>query len=401
MISDSCAYGSMADTLKMIKTHISSSISIQTTLHLCDQYIQCTDFANFVIFAGISKSKKKRKKKIMEKVLTHGKNFSIILNISSLSPNLPKRFVAPGLPWMISFILIGDRLHLLLEPINGHRVERNAAYSVNLFTLNRVRCYTRDLMVDKVTSFISMDRLNQFKWADGTCSFEIQIKAAQHSSATAQQTSTGKLKLDEIKKGLDINFASGKFRLTVSELSGFNQARSPLFSLDNIRFGFTILKYPRKTGSVSLRVLLCHKDLKNRSLEMECKLISSHTGNVTTEKVDRPNIQSKNTCIDMIPWNELFTSPNRFIQNGSFVMEVDIKIGKNGRPRLEAAGESNSIQLECPICKEDLVGKPISSTPCGHMYCNACITRSLNMSAVCPLCKKPVSESNLHPMYLP
>lgn len=337
----------------------------------------------------------------MEKVLTHGNNFSIILNISNLSENLPKRFVAPGLPWMISFILIGNRLHLLLEPINGHRVKGNAAYSVNLFTLNRVRNYTRDLMVDKVTSFISMDRLKQFKWPDGTCSFEIVMKMAQHSSASSQSTSKGKLNLDEIKKGSDNNFASGKFRLTVSELSGFDQARSPLFSLDNIQFGFTILKYPRKNGSESLRVLLFHKDLKNRSLEMECKLNSSRTGNVIAEKVDRPNIQSKNTCIDMIPWNNLFTSPNQFIQNDSFVMEVEIKIGKNRTARSQATGESNSIQLECPICKEDLVGKPISSTPCGHMYCSFCIRRHLSMSSICPLCKQPVSESNLHPMFLP
>lgn len=337
----------------------------------------------------------------MEKVLTHGNNFSIILNISSLSPNLPKKFVAPGLPWMISFILLGDRLHLLLEPINGHRVERNAAYSVNLFTLNRVRNYTSTLAVDKVTSFISMDRLKQFKWPDGTCSFEIQMKAVKQLSASSQQTSKGKLKLDEIKKGSDNNCASGKFRLTVSELSGFDQARSPFFSLDNIQFGFTILKYPRKNGSESLRVLLFHKDLKNRSLEMECKLTSSHTRNVIAEKVDRPDIQSKNTCIDMIPWNELFTSPNRFIRNDSFVMEVEIKIGKNGTSRSRATGESNSIQLECPICIEDLIGKPISSTPCGHMYCSSCIVRALQEQPTCPLCKKPVSESNLHPMFLP
>lgn len=337
----------------------------------------------------------------MEKVLTHGNNFSIILNINSLSPNLPKRFVAPGLPWMISFILIGDRLHLLLESINGHRVGGNSAYSVNLYTLNRVRNYTRDLIVDKVTSFISMDRLKQFKWADGTCSFEVQMKVVQRSSTSQQQASKGKLKFEEIQKSSNNSFASGKFRLTVSELNGFEQARSPLFSLDNMQFGFTILKYPRKNGSESLRVLLFHKDLKNRSLEMECNLTSKSTRNVITEKVERLNIQSKNTCIDMIPWNELFTSPNQFIRNDSFVMEVEIKIGKNGTPRSRAAEEINSIQLECPICKEDLVGKPISSTPCGHMYCNSCIVRALQEQSVCPICKKPVSESNIHPMFLP
>lgn len=298
--------------------------------------------------------------------------------------------------------MIGDRLHLLLEPINGHQVRGNAAYSVNLFTLNRVRNYTRDLIVDKVTSFISMDRLKQFKWDDGTCSFEIQMKVAQTSSASSQSASKGKLKFDEIEKVLVNNFRSRKFRLTVSELSGFDRARSPLFSLDNIQLGFTILKYPRKNGSESLRVLLFHKDLKNRSLEMECKLKSSHTGNVITEKVDRPNVQSKNTCIDMMPWNELFTSSNRFIQNDSFVMEVEIKVGMNGTARTRATtGENNSFQLECPICREDLVGKPISSTPCGHMFCTRCIIRHVSMSAICPLCKQPVCESHLRPTFLP
>lgn len=338
----------------------------------------------------------------MEKVLTHGNNFTVFLNVKKISPNLPKRFVAPGLPWMISFILIGDRVHLLLEPINGHRVEGNAIYSVNLFTLNRVRNYTRDLMVDKVTSFISMNRLKQFEWADGTCSFEIIMKVAQHSSAVAsssRQTSKGNVKFEEIKKGTDNDFASGKFRITVSELRGFDQARSPLFSLDNAQLGFTVIKYPRKTGSESLRVLLFHKDLKNRSLAMECKLISSHTGNVITEKVDRPNIQSKNTCIDMMPWNELFTSPNRFIQNDSFVLEVEIKIGRNGMSMVRTGEQSSALRLHCPICMDDLIGKPISSTPCGHMFCSACLLQIGD--ANCPLCNQPVVSERLRPIFLP
>ena len=43
------------------------------------------------------------------------------------------------------------------------------------------------------------------------------------------------------------------------------------------------------------------------------------------------------------------------------------------------------VKTECAICKEDT--KEPASTPCGHVFCYACILSWMNIKANCPTCK--------------
>ncbi|KAI9258829.1 hypothetical protein BDA99DRAFT_440617, partial [Phascolomyces articulosus] len=45
--------------------------------------------------------------------------------------------------------------------------------------------------------------------------------------------------------------------------------------------------------------------------------------------------------------------------------------------------------LECPICCSCLY-QP-STTPCGHTFCQPCLTRSLDHMPSCPICRQPIS----------
>ncbi|KAL2488333.1 uncharacterized protein Fot_41625 [Forsythia ovata] len=56
----------------------------------------------------------------------------------------------------------------------------------------------------------------------------------------------------------------------------------------------------------------------------------------------------------------------------------------------------NSGQEECCICLDKpCVGEEISILPCLHAYHSKCIIRWLELSVLCPLCRKPVDANNL------
>lgn len=410
-----------------------------------------------------------------------GNNFRVILDYKRISPNSPKKFTVSGIPTQtINFILIENDIYLLLERLPELSLVflSNTDYTVKLFSRNLFDVYTRDLKVDELTRFISKNFLREFESSNGLLVFVFSRKLTQNPtiapmqrplsrpssvstqqttaqptlilpqqrssqslstwprqtlsrpssaysqqrsvqplSASSQQRQNAKLKFEEIQRSSDNNFAHGKFRLTVSELRNLVQERAPLFTFDNMQLGFTVSKNSRNNANESLRVILYHKDINGGSLSMESKLISYISRSPIVKKVNRSNIQNKNTCSDMISWNLLFTSPNVFVQSDSCVIEVEIKIGKNRtptaqadrrnnssrmeRPAVRPGGQSSSSRMECPICMDEMANKSKSSTSCGHIYCTACIIRSLSTSSTCPLCKKTISEGSLRPIFIP
>jgi len=62
------------------------------------------------------------------------------------------------------------------------------------------------------------------------------------------------------------------------------------------------------------------------------------------------------------------------------------------------------LQL-CEICFHQFeeikaVGGQIMSTPCGHVFCRNCITRSLGRRLECPHCRTPVTANQLQRLYI-
>ncbi|KAJ9051126.1 E3 ubiquitin-protein ligase traf7, variant 4 [Entomophthora muscae] len=55
-----------------------------------------------------------------------------------------------------------------------------------------------------------------------------------------------------------------------------------------------------------------------------------------------------------------------------------------------------SPSLLCPICR-DVFLEPLINQRCHHSFCTACIQKSLEISANCPLCRCQLKVSDLHP----
>ena len=56
----------------------------------------------------------------------------------------------------------------------------------------------------------------------------------------------------------------------------------------------------------------------------------------------------------------------------------------------------NDIPPECPICFKLLAGSATATTPCGHLFCRACIERALKIRSECPLCMQACTAGELH-----
>ncbi|MCO5573148.1 hypothetical protein L7F22_026914 [Adiantum nelumboides] len=59
---------------------------------------------------------------------------------------------------------------------------------------------------------------------------------------------------------------------------------------------------------------------------------------------------------------------------------------------------SKDVQLTCAICMD--ATKEETSTVCGHIFCRPCILGAIKTQKKCPTCRRKLTNSNIHRIYL-
>uniref|UniRef100_A0A8D8BTV8 E3 ubiquitin-protein ligase RNF4 n=2 Tax=Culex pipiens TaxID=7175 RepID=A0A8D8BTV8_CULPI len=81
----------------------------------------------------------------------------------------------------------------------------------------------------------------------------------------------------------------------------------------------------------------------------------------------------------------------------------DAKRPKSSEPELDLSQSSDggapARSVVCPICYDSIFKKQASSTVCGHLFCFACIKQEIQLRQKCPLCKRKLARSQIHPIY--
>eukprot|EP00252_Welwitschia_mirabilis_P013264 TRINITY_DN29230_c0_g1_i1.p1 TRINITY_DN29230_c0_g1~~TRINITY_DN29230_c0_g1_i1.p1 ORF type:complete len:192 (+),score=39.76 TRINITY_DN29230_c0_g1_i1:404-979(+) len=62
------------------------------------------------------------------------------------------------------------------------------------------------------------------------------------------------------------------------------------------------------------------------------------------------------------------------------------------------AEDSKEIKLICAICMNNMEEE--TSTICGHIFCKSCITSAIQIQKKCPTCRRKLTRSNIHRIYL-
>lgn len=335
-------------------------------------------------------------------------------NISQLGELWSPEFLVQGIPWKVQVSKENLRLAVYLHCA---KKDKSADWSHAASVTFKLLPFTEDgkeithqkkpCVFDHsrlgygTSSLIGWDDLispQKHYVKDGSIKLDVKIVAEEPSGVKNRS----KMVFHTIEKSCD----ESTFRLTVTNVENLMAVQSPLFRIRKIPWNLVAFKDDSEYLGISL-----HR--KSKSDGISCKMRMSIKLISTSKEVKsiEPNVQTKDfqrkqalLFPRIIQWDELFKQQNGFVNDNSIVMEVKIESDKpkgaaaSGQPTNSKAEHQ---KMECSICLESIGQQEVSSTPCGHLYCSACIRNSIEAREVCPSCGACVNLNDLRRMYLP
>lgn len=231
---------------------------------------------------------------------------------------------------------------------------------------------------------------------DDTIELEFQITAQDPNHVDSSV-----LKLETVDKSCDCG-SLATFRLTVANVKNLLAVRSPKFILRGLSWDLSIYKHQSCLGMM-LEARTASSKISCK-MAMSVKVLSSKNDAAaiiksTSGQIEWLGILKLN---DIAPWNEMLKVEKRFVNNDAIVLEVEIKAQNPLGGVLNAGpkGVAKPLQFECSICLEVIGTLNVSATPCCHLFCTACITKTVRNRGACPLCQAAVQLTDLRRMYL-
>lgn len=193
----------------------------------------------------------------------------------------------------------------------------------------------------------------------------------------------------------------GEFRLTVKNISNLMAVQSPQFSLRGLPWLLQVSKMRSSRLGVLLR-MKSDSETGSSKMTVAMKLLSSKKHVQPIEACVTKEYKFLTYLISPISWDEMVKPENGFVIDNSITLEVVIgtensKAFKSNLPKTEA----KSVRLECSICLECIDDQELAVTPCGHLFCLACVTKAVSNRAACPSCNKAVKSDDLRRLFLP
>lgn len=202
-----------------------------------------------------------------------------------------------------------------------------------------------------------IDPENGFIDSDGACKFKIKIKSSPAVNVVANDPV--KFKKSHQCCG---DSTYGKFRMTVNNLYELFGVSSPEFFVNKMPWRILVVK------GKDLRVLLWNKspEVENGwpcQTKFKCNLIPyDETAAPITKQIESTSVSDLPLEILSIAWNDLVDKEEIFLQNGSFVLEIEMKIN-HPEEKMEDINESipdictECSDIMCTSCHRDLMGR--------------------------------------------
>lgn len=248
-----------------------------------------------------------------------------------------------------------------------------------------------------------IDPENDFIDSDGGCKFKIKIK----SSPALNVVSNDAVKFEKSQQCCD-DSTYGKFRMTVNNLYELFGVTSPEFHVNKMPWRILVVK------GKDLRVLLWNKCPKVENgwpcqTKIKCNLMAlDETTAPITKEIGTTSVSALPLEILSIAWNDLVDTEEIFFENGSLVLEIEIKINhpeeitenNNEKPQVICTECSHFI---CTECDHSMIGGNIFSGLCGHLFCSDCVAQQdvdadddgVDDLIWCDKCKKNIDTSEL------
>lgn len=222
--------------------------------------------------------------------------------------------------------------------------------------------------------------------ANDTCKIEINVRPTPLLVLTQHEW----LQFEPIPKCCANNLDE-KFRMTVNIFNGFIGVCSPDFIASNSNWRISVVK-----SEILIQINLLNTAENNdyaKRPSVSCTLIPFDQNSRALQK----KVECF-TCFKLeIVWDELIKPSNGYVQDNSFVLEFTM-ITKTAKRR---SCDDDGDQLTCTICSERLNKLPASSLQCGHIFCTACIEKSIQQQKRCPTCNHPATACQIREVFLP
>lgn len=349
-----------------------------------------------MICVTVSPVEDSHKKMSTTEYITKTQFLVVIKNISELTTFESEKVFVRGQPWFMKFAKIDDYLcvHLhLLNEVSSDDWSMVATFSVKLVRSENLGKQPQHAIGPVIfdsnntgwgyDSFIEWDRLmdpeNGYVTNDESI-FKVKIKAGPIQNASSNEW----LNIETNRKCCD-DSSYGNFDLTIKKLYQSFAICSPKFNLNKNQWRILAIK------GVDFKLFLWNAEsnvwpfytiskCELKSFDENIRPIQKKTKN--TDAIQSP------LEIFSIPWMDLNSQEKRYIEDGKFKLKVEIKID---HPE-EASTNAN---FPCSICFENMIGRNVSVTECGHLFCTECIKSSFLISPRCPMCKKRIGTVDL------
>lgn len=220
-----------------------------------------------------------------------------------------------------------------------------------------------------------IDPKNGFIDSDGACKLKIKIK----SSPALNLVANNPVKFETSQQCCG-DSTYGKFRMTVNNLYELFGVTSPQFHVNKMPWRILVVK------GKDLRVLLWNMSAEADNgwpcqSKIKCNLMAlDETTAPITKETDTTSVSALPLEIFNIAWNFLVDTGELFFQNGSFVLEIEIKINhpgdetKHNEPHVEKPEVicTECSHFMCTGCAHSMIGGDIFSGDCGHIFCSQC-----------------------------
>lgn len=331
-----------------------------------------------------------------------------IKNTSELTTFESEKVFVRGQPWFIKFAKVDDFLSVHLHSLNGDASDTWSM--VATFSVKMIRSENFGKQYCNVIGPVVFDSENTesgddefFDWdslmdpengylTNDECKFRIKIK-----TGPLQDDSSNEWMKFETRRKCCGDSSYGNFKLTINKLHEFSSICSPKFKLYNVQWRIVAIK------GKYLRILLLniYNNIWYFDMESKCTLLSldDNVENIE-QKIEGSDATESPHEIFQFPWEDLNDMEKSFMElNGSFNLDLELKLDHPEEPPNIVKEQAS---FPCSICFDNMIGRDVSVTECGHLFCTQCIILALRQAVFCPNCK---SRSNgivyLRKVYLP
>lgn len=197
-------------------------------------------------------------------------------------------------------------------------------------------------------------------------------------------------------------------RLTIKNADRLLAVRSPQITFHNAPWYLVVFKDYRNQYGIRLECRNFEHPEFSADVKMTAKLVAAKAGAKLIEQKKAKVVKYNNHLHikSFATQAEVFNRLNGYVKRNSMVIEIGLEPNE---PVAAASVDANAnnvptqrrFELECAICLQRLEGQPVSSTPCGHLFCSECIENSIKINKLCPVCRSRVTTRQVKRAHLP